>query len=119
MEEAVSRNPNWQRDESLLALDLYLQDGMLSNHHPKVIQLSTLLKRLWSSSSVPRSGSFRNPEGIAMKLANFASLDPGHRGISLSHVSQQEIDVWNEFHNDRYSLAQEVARVVDYIETFK
>lgn len=52
----------------------------------------------------------RTPSSVAMKLCNFASLDPAHRqrGIrGLSGASQADRKIWDEFHNDWSELAVE------------
>lgn len=62
----------WSRDELILALNLYLKlpFGKLHSRTPEIIHLANLLGR--------------TPGSIAMRLNNFASVDPYHpqRGIS-------------------------------------
>jgi len=44
----------------------------------------------------------RTPAAVAMKLGNYASLDPAHkaRGIGgLPHVAALDRELWDEFHN--------------------
>ena len=61
----MSRNPNWARDELILALDLYLQEGQLDVSHPKVIELSNLLNSLPIHTDRLNNEKFRNPNGVA------------------------------------------------------
>ena len=52
----------------------------------------------------------RTPSSLAMKLSNFASLDPVQRarGIKgLSGASKQDRDMWNEFHSHINDLGPE------------
>jgi hypothetical protein len=52
----------------------------------------------------------RTPSSLAMKLSNLASLDPVQRarGIKgLSGASQQDREMWNEFHSNINSLGPE------------
>jgi hypothetical protein len=52
----------------------------------------------------------RTPSSLAMKLSNLASLDPVQqaRGIKgLSGASQQDREMWNEFHSNLNDLAPE------------
>lgn len=52
----------------------------------------------------------RTPSSVAMKLCNFASLDPAHRerGIrGLAKTSRADREIWNEFHQDWNRLAIE------------
>lgn len=79
----------WTRDEQLLALGLYyrLPFGQFHSRNPDVMSLARLLGR--------------QPGAVAMKLVNFASLDPYHqmRGVSgLKNASQGDRKIWEEFH---------------------
>jgi predicted restriction endonuclease len=52
----------------------------------------------------------RTPSSLAMKLSNLASLDPVQRarGIKgLSGASQQDREMWDEFHSNRNQLGPE------------
>src|SRR5579885_1906923 len=90
------RNPPWSRDELILALDLYLSQGLLDDRSPDVIALSEDLRCL---AAVEQNDPevFRNPNGVAMKLGNFAALDPGYNGKGLSAGGKGDREVWNEF----------------------
>lgn len=79
----------WTRDELLVALNLYhkLTFGQLHARHPAILALAAKLER----------GS----NSVAMKLCNFASLDPALklRGIKgLEGASALDRAVWTEFH---------------------
>jgi len=81
----------WTRDELLVALNLYhkLTFGQLHARQPAIVALAGKLER----------GS----NSVAMKLCNFASLDPALRlrGIKgLEGASALDRTVWNEFHGD-------------------
>jgi 5-methylcytosine-specific restriction enzyme A len=106
------RNPPWTRDELILALDLYIRSGrrILSEDHPDVIALSELLNQLPIHKE--REAKFRNPNGVAMKLANFRRLDPdGGGGHGLSRGNSQEPKIWNEF-ADNQKLLHETAEAI-------
>ncbi len=82
---------NWSREQLKLAFVLYCQTpfGKLHGRNPRIIELAKLIGR--------------SPGALAMKLSNFASLDPsitatGRRG--LSGASALDRDVWHEFHAD-------------------
>lgn len=79
----------WNRDELLVALNLYhkLTFGQLHARQPAIIALANRLDRSTNS--------------LAMKLCNFASLDPALRlrGIKgLAGASALDRAVWNDFH---------------------
>ncbi len=67
----MSRNPNWAREEHILAFNLYCQIPFSTIHmrNPKLRQLAKLIGRTVGS--------------VSWKLANFARLDPAlhARGI--------------------------------------
>ncbi len=81
----------WTRDELLIALNFYhkLTFGQLHARQPVVIALAEKLAR--------------GANSVAMKLCNFASLDPALklRGIrGLEGASALDRAVWEEFHAD-------------------
>lgn len=69
----MARNPNWMRDELILALDLYLSEGrkQLEPSDPKVIQLSQLLNQLPIHPRELRENKFRNPTGSFNEVRQF------------------------------------------------
>jgi hypothetical protein len=81
----------WTRDELLVALNLYhkLTFGQLHARQPAIVALADKLERGTNS--------------VAMKLCNFASLDPALklRGIKgLEGASALDRTVWTEFHTN-------------------
>jgi 5-methylcytosine-specific restriction protein A len=92
-------NPAWTWDETVLALDLYLECG---GHIPptsdsRVQELSELLRRFPFHAVASRKGSFRNPDGVGFKLQNLhqVATDKG-----LAHVSAMDHRVWDELGHD-------------------
>jgi len=78
----------WSREELLLALNLYLKlpFGKMHSRTLEVIHLANLMNR--------------TPSSIAMRLVNFASVDPFHqnRGIKgLAGGKRQVEPIWQEF----------------------
>lgn len=67
------KNPNWHRDEIILALDLYFDKalGPMDSGNPKIVALSDLLNRLPISGQKLVKNTFRNPNGVTLKLSNF------------------------------------------------
>ena len=87
----MANGKRWTPDELIVALNLYhkLKFGQLHARQPVIIALADRLGR--------------TPSSVAMKLCNFASLDPALklRGIKgLEGASQLDRTVWNEFHSD-------------------
>jgi 5-methylcytosine-specific restriction protein A len=77
----AGRNPDWSRDELILALDLYVRHrpAVLGNTCPEVIELSEVLNQLARAEAV-RSPTHRNPNGVAMKFLNLRPFDPEGAG---------------------------------------
>lgn len=87
----MPKGQRWTRDELFLALNLYhkLTFGQLYARQPAIKETASRMGR--SSNS------------LAMKLVNFASLDPALklRGIrGLPKTSTLDRNIWNEFHRD-------------------
>jgi putative restriction endonuclease len=89
---------SWTRAELIVAFNLYckLPFGQYHARNARVVQLASLLGR--------------TPNALAMKLCNFAAIDPTHqqRGIKgLAHGSRADEVIWNEFDNNWADLAAE------------
>lgn len=98
------RNPPWTRDEIILALDLYHRHRELlpSKKSKEVIELSNLLRDQAEQNGIVINESFRNRNGVYMKLMNFRSLDPNYTvdgKIGLERGGKLEEEVWSEFEN--------------------
>jgi 5-methylcytosine-specific restriction protein A len=93
------RNPDWVRDEIILAMDLYLRAGrrQLAAGNEDVVRLSRLLNELPIHPLASRDENFRNPTGISMILGNFLGVDPLHSQAGLSRNNQLQESVWNDF----------------------
>ena len=61
------RNPNWTRDELILALDVYFAEDFVSNpgshHDSKMVDLSKLLNSLPIHANRVENATFRNSHG--------------------------------------------------------
>jgi predicted restriction endonuclease len=85
----------WTREHTLIALNLYtkLPFGQLHRQNPIIIEVAAKMGR--------------NANSLAMKLVNFASLDPVQRarGIKgLEGASRQDREMWNEFQGNLSTL---------------
>lgn len=81
----------WTREHTLIALNLYckLPFSKFTNKNPIIIEVAAKMGR--------------NTNSLAMKLCNFASLDPVHRarGVKgLEGASNQDKAMWKEFHEN-------------------
>lgn len=111
-DERMSRqsNPPWTWDEQILAFDLYIREGLLRRNRPEVIELSELLQRLTIHPLESRGPTFRNPAGVARKLADIGTRDPSYRGQQTSG-SRLDREIWERF-GDNPSEASALANEI-------
>lgn len=88
----------WSREESIIAFNLYCKIPFTKIYyeHPDIIALARLLGR--------------TPSAVALKLVNYARLDPDlqKRNISgMKHGSKRDEEIWNEFYDNPEALAYE------------
>ena len=100
--EAFPKRGNWTLEQLKLAFYLYCQlpFGKLHQRNPQIVELSKLIGR--------------TPSSVAMKLVNFASLDPTIRDSGrhgLGNASALDRTVWNEFHADWERLVVECQQI--------
>jgi 5-methylcytosine-specific restriction protein A len=110
------RNPKWHRDEIILALDLYYDKdlGPVDSNNNKIIELSKLLNKLPIFDNKPNQQTFRNPNGVTLKLSNFKALDPDYLGKGMEAYSKLDKEVFEEFHNDKtrlHNIANEIKKI--------
>src|SRR5262249_14604983 len=83
-------NPDWTRDELIVALDFYLRHGPNppNKGSKEIIDLSRVLNQLGAKlfRADLRSVTFRNENGVYMKLMNFR-YEQGTAGISKRRKS--------------------------------
>jgi len=107
------RNPPWQRDELLLALDVYFRFGpnRLGPNHEEIRTLSEVLNGLPIHKNRPDAEKFRNPNGVYMKLMNFRRFDPSYTGKGLQRGNKLEAVVWEEFVGQKELLSHIAAAI--------
>lgn len=116
-----ARNPSWNRDELILALELYLRNptSVAGKTSSEVRQLSALLNKMSRLSGQTGDDRYRNENGVYMKMMNFRSLDP--RFTSQGKVGMQsggalEKIIWTEYGGrgaDLKADAEEIRRAVE------
>jgi 5-methylcytosine-specific restriction protein A len=104
----MARNPAWEFDELVLALDVYFRfpEARQSKTHPEVARLSETLRALPLPIDRPDPERFRNLNGAFMKLQNLKALDPeytaaGRVGMRAG-ATDRESALW-----DRYAQRQD------------
>ncbi|MBD8872181.1 HNH endonuclease [Rhodanobacter sp. DHB23] len=103
---AFSNKGNWTPEQLKLAFVYYCQTpfGKLHSKNPQIIELAKLIGR--------------TPSALAMKLVNFASLDPSITGTGrkgLSGASTLDREIWDEFHADWERLAIECEQLRQHL----
>lgn len=101
---AFPERGNWTDEQLKLAFYFYCQTpfGKLHSRNPQIVELAKLIGR--------------TPDALAMKLVNFASLDPSITGSGrkgLSGASTRDRAIWDEFHSNWERLALECAQLRD------
>lgn len=99
----MSRNPNWTREEHILAFNLYCQIpfGTIHMRNPRLREFAKLIGRSVGS--------------VSWKLANFARFDPALRARGIrgaEHGASGEAQVWAEFSQDPEALAYESQKLM-------
>lgn len=113
-------NPIWGHDETILALQL------LQNYWPKVPgsrssqvkELSELIRQLPIPAGARKNQTFRNPDGVYLKLQNLASLHPDNAGRKGLRTSKMDRSVWATYWNEPElvrRLAGQIVKGIDVI----
>ncbi|MET9074192.1 HNH endonuclease [Streptomyces sp. NPDC004232] len=92
------QNPDWARDEIILACDLVMMNGWkgLDAQDGRVIELSALLQLLPIHADADRNETFRNPNGVARKAFDIATRHPDYRG-KPTKGGALDVEVLHEF----------------------
>lgn len=106
---SLPRNPDWTRDELILALDLYIRNPIspAGKTSAEVVELSAQLGKLAELNGIDRSETFRNANGVYMKMMNFRRFDPTFQAAGKSGMkSGGKLDkvVWDEFYGRQAAL---------------
>jgi 5-methylcytosine-specific restriction enzyme A len=121
--EGPGRNPDWTRDEMILALDLYLSNPASPprQNSAEVGNLSRLLNKLHRLTGTIASATLRNSNGVYLKMMNLRALDPnfttqGKVGMR-SGVGDLEREVWNKYQGKRQQLSADARAIRESVET--
>lgn len=94
---------NWTREELILAFNLYwqLDFGKMHSRTPEIIHLANIIGR--------------TANAVAIRLTNFAHIDPYHqeRGIKGMSGGRKQVEpIWNEFINNKEALIFESEKIL-------
>jgi hypothetical protein len=91
-----SKRPDWTREETILALDLYIRAWPISSYQDdRVSELSNTLRSL-NPRAAAIDPKFRNPAGVYRKLTNLLSVDPKQTAIGSPNASATDKLVFSE-----------------------
>ncbi|MGA5557413.1 HNH endonuclease [Streptomyces lavendulocolor] len=93
-----SRDPDWTRDEIILACDLAMANGWkrLEYNDPRVTELSALLQTMPIHPEEVRTELFRNPNSVARKTVDITCRHPDYRG-KPTNGNALDVEVMNDF----------------------
>lgn len=94
---------NWSREELILAFNLYwqLDFGKMHSRTPEIIQLANIIGR--------------TANAVAIRLTNFAHIDPYHqeRGVKGMSGGRKQVEpIWNEFICNKEELIYESEKIL-------
>jgi 5-methylcytosine-specific restriction protein A len=122
MAEMQHRNPDWTRDELILALDVYVRfkGNPPGKGSQEILELSRIVNGIWGSDRSGRREDFRNANGVYMKLMNFRRFDPAYQEqgkAGLKRGNKLEEEVWADFASNPDRLARVAAAIKANLES--
>ena len=93
---------NWVEEEIRLLLSFYkkMKSGDMHKSHQYIIQASKEIRGLLINKEYStKDPKFRNPNGVALKMANFLFLDPNYSGKGMKGCSAMDKKVFNDYFN--------------------
>jgi 5-methylcytosine-specific restriction protein A len=111
------RNDIWRREELILALDLYFRAKTLSAKEIEVEcqALASTLDKMGHQIGAVRTDTYRNRNGVRLKLMNFRRLDPELQRagkVGMRRGAKAEEAIWTRFADDRSALQAQAKRIV-------
>ncbi len=107
-------NPDWTRDEIMLALEFYLlnRDKIPGKPSDEIIALSNEIRSLAHVLCLTGDEKFRNVNGVYTKIINIRSHDPAYTlqdKMGLVSTEKLEQEVWDRFGDDLPGLRKATA----------
>ncbi|MET3725866.1 HNH endonuclease [Sphingomonas trueperi] len=114
------RNPDWTRDELILALELYFTNpaNPPGKKSAAVAALSHLLNKIHRLSGGVGGTTFRNPDGVYLKMMNIRALDPTfivQGKVGMKAGGSLDKAVWAEYVGRRIELAADAKAIRDAV----
>ncbi|MDO6485318.1 HNH endonuclease [Shimia thalassica] len=118
----ANRNPDWTRDEIILAMDFYLlyrDDKIPGKNSSEIKALSREIISVASALGLSGNEKFRNINGVYMKIMNLRSNDPKYTSegkVGLAATNKLEREVWERFKGDIPALRSVAASIRSQID---
>ena len=112
-------NPTWTHDELIVALDFYVQHPRLmpGKVSSEIKALSDVLNRLRVKVGMVGDDTYRNANGVYMKLMNFRRFDPDYPGKGLERGGREDEVVWSLYASRPVELAKVAATIRSFVES--
>lgn len=109
-----NRNPNWTRDEVILAFEFYMlhRTQLPGQSNAEFLELVQEVQTVAHELGLTGNANFRNANGVYMKIMNIRSIDPGQpENAGLSAGGKLEEEIWKEFSDDIQALRSAAAAI--------
>ena len=116
------RNPLWTRDELILATEFYKKFApqIPGKTDERLIDLADEIRSLASSLGLHGDETFRNPNGVYMKLMELKKYDPEYVGKGLGRKPRAvEQEVWDLSSEELAKAARSIREVLRSLELGK
>ena len=107
----------WTEEEIKLLLGYYkkMHSGEMHKNHPLVIEASNAIRNLPCNVKYSKhSEIFRNPNGVALKLANFLYLDPQYPGVGMKGCSELDRIIFNQMSSSSFKTI-----IIEFLSALK
>lgn len=115
----ASKNPPWSRDEIILVLYLYKQQGSnISSATAQIYSEHLIDLAIINGIYLEKYKNFRSPDAIKLRISNFIGMDnrlPNKKG--LDRKANLVLETWNEFENNFSELEKEAKKIFLMLET--
>ena len=112
-------NPTWTHDELIVTLDFYLRHpvSMPGKTSKEILALSDLLNRLRVKVGTAGEDTFRNANGVYMKLMNFRRFDPDYDGKGLERGGKEDEVIWDRYVTNREELTKVASAIRSFVDS--
>ena len=113
-----TKNPPWTHDEIILALELYRESWpkVLDKNSAEIVTLSNLLRGLKVKLDGEVSSTYRNPNGVGMKMQNFNHFNPDFSGGGLKGGSRLDQKLLLQYWTDEEGLRKRSTKIKEILD---